>query len=100
MILARQDGSTLDIDTWLMSCRVLQRGVEAVVRNALVAQAVARGCDTITGTYVPTDRNGMVSDHYARLGWHAAGTDGSTTRWVLPLNPAPPALSTHIAVEV
>lgn len=98
VVLAHQQGATLDIDTWLMSCRVLQRGVEAFVRDALVAEARRRGCDTITGSYVPTDRNDMVRDLLPRLGWAAAGATGDTTWWRLDLSAAP-AAPTHIRRE-
>ena len=35
VVLARRDGDALNIDTWLMSCRVLKRGVENLVLNEL-----------------------------------------------------------------
>jgi FkbH-like protein len=69
------------IDTWLMSCRVLGRGVEAATLNVLAAQARARGAGRLVGVYRPTERNGMVADHYAKLGFQACdlpapGEDG------------------------
>ena len=75
------------IDTWVMSCRVLQRGVEHFARNELVRLARKVGCAVILGTYIPTAKNGMVKDHYARLGFEQAGTDGDCTMWSLPVHP-------------
>jgi FkbH-like protein len=62
---------TLEIDTWLMSCRVLKRQVEEEVLNEIVRLARASGCSRIKGMYKPTARNGMVKGHYPALGFTA-----------------------------
>ena len=59
----------LEIDTWLMSCRVLGRQVENATLRVMVEVAKAIGAQSLIGRYIPTDRNGMVSDHYATLGF-------------------------------
>ena len=59
----------LFVDAWLMSCRVLNRGVERLVYNKLVAEARRCGLREVVGTYKPTGRNGMVRDHYQALGF-------------------------------
>ena len=75
-------GETLDIDTWLMSCRVLGRTAEAAMLARLSRQAVEQGYRWITGSYVPTAKNGLVRDVYARLGFErTAGSEDGTTRW-------------------
>jgi len=73
-----------EIDTWLMSCRVLGRMVEDAVLQELVRSAMARGIRRLVGTYVPTARNKLVEEHYAKLGFDHAGRepDGSA-RWEL-----------------
>lgn len=64
-----QDPHDLLIDTWLMSCRVLGRQVEPTTLN-LVAEAAKRlGARRLIGVYVPTKKNGMVEDHYGKLGF-------------------------------
>jgi FkbH-like protein len=67
------NASTLFIDTWFMSCRVLKRGMEAFTLNAIVALAKSHGYKTIVGEYVPTAKNAMVSEHYKKLGFSPAG---------------------------
>jgi FkbH-like protein len=75
-----------DIDTWLMSCRVLGRGVECMVLRTLLEHARAAGITKLTGTYRPTDRNKLVVDHYARLGFTQLDTsDDHATRWARPV---------------
>jgi FkbH-like protein len=60
---------TVSIDTWLMSCRVLGRGVEAATLNLVAAEARALGATKLIGEYIPTKKNGMVKDHYTKLGF-------------------------------
>jgi FkbH-like protein len=64
----RTDGA-LKIDTWLMSCRVLQRQVEDEVLNELARLAVGRGCARLEGVYLPTAKNEMVRDFFTRMGF-------------------------------
>jgi FkbH-like protein len=62
----RADGA-LFIDTWLMSCRVLKRGVESAVLNYCAGLAAKDGYKTLVGEYIPTEKNALVKDHYAQL---------------------------------
>lgn len=57
------------IDTWLMSCRVLGRGVEGATLNLVAAEAQRLGAARLVGEYRPTPKNSMVSDHYVKLGF-------------------------------
>ena len=58
-----------DVDTWLMSCRVLNRGVEQAVCNRVARDAKRAGAKRLTAIYVPTERNGIVADLFQRLGF-------------------------------
>jgi FkbH-like protein len=83
VILLRKQGDALAIDTWIMSCRVLQRGVEQFARNELVDLCRAEDSVRLLGTYIPTAKNSLVVDHYAKLGFSPAGSDGAETFWEL-----------------
>lgn len=70
VMMGREDKpGDLVIENWLMSCRVLGRGVERAVLEVLVGEARSRGLLTLVGRYVPTEKNGMVRDHYQKLGF-------------------------------
>lgn len=73
VVLARPDSrigaDELLIDSWLMSCRVLGRQVEDAVLEVLASAAAAAGYRALIGEYRPTERNGMVAEHYPRLGF-------------------------------
>lgn len=70
VVIARPQGADAwEIDTWLMSCRVLGRRVEEAMLAHLVAAARAAGIATIRALYLPTGKNGMVREHYDKLGF-------------------------------
>ena len=81
LVIRIVDADTAFLETWLMSCRVLKRGVEEYVLNALVAAAKAAGCRRLLGEYLPTPKNKLVEKHYDNLGFEKGG-DG---RYVLDL---------------
>lgn len=58
----------LFVDTWFMSCRVLKRGMENFTLNTIVGWAKENGYKKIIGEYLPTQKNGMVAEHYTSLG--------------------------------
>ena len=73
-----------DIDTWLMSCRVLGRRVEHMVLRQILEHACAEGIHKLTGSYRPTDRNKLVVDYYAKIGFTKVDEEESgLTRWEL-----------------
>eukprot|EP01037_Dinobryon_pediforme_P008328 gene8328-8414_t len=67
VVLKPEQDDTLFIDTWLMSCRVLKRGMESFVLNTLAKTAKKEGFNWLKGEYVPTAKNEMVKDHYKNL---------------------------------
>jgi FkbH-like protein len=80
-----------EIDTWLMSCRVLGRRVEHMVLREVLDHARAAGIHKLSGTYLPTDRNKLVVDHYEKLGFTKVEEDASgVTRWEMFLADADP----------
>ena len=81
------DEEDLLIDTWLMSCRVLGRQVEEATLILTSRHAKALGARRLIGLYRPTAKNGMVREHYKKLGFNLLDTaEDGTTRWVLPLD--------------
>ncbi len=81
VVLARIANREMIIDTWLMSCRVLKRGVEQFALNTLCETARERGVEWILGEYIPTRKNGLVRDHYANLGFEMVSCDPDGHSW-------------------
>ena len=87
-----QADKDLMIDTWLMSCRVLGRQVEPTTLNLIAREAAKLGAWRLVGEYIPTRKNAMVKDHYARLGFTVMETsDTGGNRNVLDLAAFTPA---------
>jgi FkbH-like protein len=93
VVICRSAGNDAwEIDTWLMSCRVLGRKVEHMVLREILEHARAAGICKLTGTYRPTDRNKLVVDHYAKLGFtKVREEEPGLTYWELLVEGADPA---------
>jgi FkbH-like protein len=90
VLICRTEGSIWEIDTWLMSCRVLGRRVEKVLLQFLKTAAQAAGITTLRGRYIPSTRNSMVAEHYAQLGFTFVEThDDGTTVWSVEIADIP-----------
>jgi FkbH-like protein len=88
MVIGKRNGEAgLEMDTWLMSCRVLGRHLEQATLNIIAQEARVMGCSHLTGIYRPTASNEMVRNHYQGLGFSRQETaaDGSV-RWFCPLD--------------
>jgi FkbH-like protein len=67
--LPEANSTTLLIDTWLMSCRVIARTTEDFTLNYLVETAKKLGYRTLQGEFIPTAKNQLVADLYDRFGF-------------------------------
>lgn len=79
-----EDKGRLDIELWLMSCRVLKRDMELAMLDSLVKQAKKRGIREIYGHYYPTAKNKMVAGLYESFGFEKISQDEEgNTAWRL-----------------
>lgn len=95
VVAGQIEDKTLHMRLWLMSCRVLKRGMEDAMLDTLVSDARAKNLETVIGYYYPTPKNNMVREFYKTMGFRLVSQDenGNTT-WALdvasyePKNPA------------
>ena len=71
--ILRAGDTEWEIDTFLMSCRVLSRGIETAFLATLTAEAAERGAKSFLGRYVPTPKNPLVKDLYPQHGFTEVG---------------------------
>ena len=69
------EGTTLDMDLWIMSCRTFKRRLEHAMFDRLVARAQQKGITKIVGHYYPTAKNLLVKDFYATIGFVKTAED-------------------------
>ena len=91
VVIGRCRETALEIETWLMSCRVLGRDVERATLSVLAGEAAAIGLRSLVGSYRPTAKNGMVREHYERLGFTRRSCEGEQSTWTLDLQTFTPA---------
>ena len=99
VLICRRQGTDWHIDTWLMSCRVLGRKVEVAVLQELISQAAERGVLRLIGSYLPTEKNRLVEDHYDKLGFTLLQkSEAGASTWELLVAGAP-AATLPIAIQ-
>jgi predicted enzyme involved in methoxymalonyl-ACP biosynthesis len=78
----------LDIDIWVMSCRVFGRQLEDEAMNIAVERARAKGSHALSARFVPSGRNGVIGDLFRNLGFESIGGNESAgeQRWRLPVS--------------
>ncbi len=64
---------SLFVSEWLMSCRVLKRGMEEFIINKILQTAADHGFRKVVGEYIPTPKNAMVKDLYEKMGFTRVG---------------------------
>ncbi len=67
-----------EIDTWIMSCRVLKRTVEHTVMNYVVERLIELKVDYLNGEYIPTEKNNLVVHLLSDLGMTESGLNEYT----------------------
>jgi hypothetical protein len=84
VVVLKPAGEDVEIDEYLMSCRVLQRGVESFTMNNIFAYAARRGGKRVVGHYIPTKKNDMVKGFFKSFGFEKiADGDGGASQWAL-----------------
>ena len=83
VVILHRTPEALAICDWLMSCRVLSRGVEQFLMNRVVAIALDQRLPGLTGEYLPTAKNSMVKEFFAQFGFQKIADQDGRTEWHL-----------------
>ncbi len=83
--MIRRSGDVVEIDNFLLSCRVIGRTVETALLAHLAAVSLADGAKILRGSFIPTKKNAPARDFYSSHGFKLATQDGETTTWELDL---------------
>jgi FkbH-like protein len=84
-IICQRRDEEWEIDSWLMSCRVLNRKVEEAICNRIARDAKSAGATRLIGLYRPTPRNNIVARLFEQLGFSRVDSPDDAQRWVLDL---------------
>jgi FkbH-like protein len=82
VVVMRYEGAVAFVENFLMSCRVIGRGVEFAIWKRIFADAMQRKCYEVRAEYIPTQKNAQVADFYDRLGMaFSIETDGAVRQY-------------------
>jgi FkbH-like protein len=97
-VFTRRAGDTVDIENFVLSCRVFSRGIEQACLSAVLRHARAGGATAVTGTYRPTAKNRGVRDLYPRHGFALVTGDAAECTYrhdLADIVPAPGHIVLH-----
>ncbi len=85
LAITRADGPMWELDTLLLSCRVIGRTVETAMLAAISDYARQHGATSLSGWFIPTAKNAPAKDVYTSHGFVEAERDGEAVRYELDL---------------
>ncbi len=71
LLISKLNGSMANIDTFLMSCRVIGRNIEIVFFDYVIEKLKSVGIKDIESEYIPTAKNQQVATFYSSRGLNA-----------------------------
>jgi len=83
--ITRDVGDICEIDTCLMSCRVIGRGVETAMLSCIIDQARSRGMQKVVGKFIPTKKNVPARDFYSMHGFRKEAEQNGEILWTLEI---------------
>jgi FkbH-like protein len=83
--ITRDEGEECEIDTFLLSCRVIGRTVETALLAYIAKSAAGRGRERLVGWFLPTKKNAPARDFYCQHGFVELQKNETGTLWMLDL---------------
>ncbi|MCC6923458.1 MAG: HAD-IIIC family phosphatase [Nitrosomonas sp.] len=87
----------IDIDNFLMSCRVIGRSAESAFLYAMLDYFARMGITQVTATYIPTQKNNLVVDFFNR---HGFTPENETGHYKRDLSASPPDRKLFPPIEI
>ena len=94
-----QNASTVIIDSYLMSCRIIGRNIELAFMNYVIEELVKKGYKTIIATYIPTKKNTQVENFYHAIGFELTGDTAGVKNYSLNLSKFTPKEVSYIKIN-
>jgi len=85
-IIIKYNGDKAEIDTLLLSCRILGKDIEKTFVKSVLNLLVQQGISKVTATYIPTAKNAQVADFYDKLGFIPVSESNGIKLYELRLN--------------
>jgi FkbH-like protein len=102
--ITHDEGEECEVDTFLLSCRVIGRTVETALLAHLAESATQRGRKRMVGWFLPTKKNAPARDFYQQHGFARQDANGTGSLWALDLKNStlrsPDWITLRVATEV
>lgn len=98
-VVLKKIESVCFIESWVMSCRVLKRGVEKFMFKKIIEESKNWGCRQIIGEYIESPKNGMVKDFYESLGFSLKENSNKKKKYFMELSGTSSCLYKDILIE-
>ncbi|WP_251623391.1 HAD-IIIC family phosphatase [Odoribacter lunatus] len=85
-IIIKRDGNTADIDSLLLSCRILGKDIETAFVKTILNKLFSEGVTEIKATYIPTLKNGQVVEFYEKIGFQLQSEENGIKIYQLSMN--------------
>lgn len=99
IVVMRYRGETAQVDAFLMSCRVIGRGIEFAIWDSVFRDARLHGSKYVAAEYLPSQKNAQVADFFDRLGLPLIAEEGGAKRYQAALETLSPQNSSWIEVK-
>ena len=86
VILKPFDDIKIEIDSLLLSCRVLGKGIEFAFLNYILNLLKNSGYNWVYSTYIPTAKNSQVADFYDKLDFKVMECNDNIKKYQIELN--------------
>ena len=97
--IVRYSQGDVEVDSFLMSCRVIGRGIEFSLWRTIFDEARKRGCQQVKAQYIRSSKNGLVENFFDSLGFRAVKETSTLKEYVSPLVDLPMMNQTHLEVN-
>lgn len=99
IVVMRYQDEVAFVDAFLMSCRVIGRGIEFAVWDSVFQDARQHGCKSVVAEYLPSQKNAQVADFFDRLGLPLIAEEDGAKRYQADLENLSPQNSSWIEVK-
>jgi FkbH-like protein len=98
LVHCEPDGRKASIELFLLSCRILGRGIESAFLTVVINRLYQRGIQVVTSQFIPSSRNEQTANFYETFGFELLREEPSCKKYSLKLH-GPRALSPRYTLE-
>lgn len=96
-IIVKTDGDEAEIDTFLLSCRILGKKIERAFVLSVLDRLREQGIKRVKASFIPTAKNAQVKEFFDGLGFTLLEENGGIKNYIMELS-APVALSSDYTI--